>query len=250
MGAENSINISLVAEKLFSVGGGYNVTNAMMTTWIIMFLLVALSFLITRKLTLVPGYLQSIGEIIVEGLWNLFESVMHDKTKIFFPLLSTYFIYIISLNWVELLPGVGTIGLEKLEEGHKVFIPMFRPGTADLNTTLALALIAVVLIQYYGLKMLGASYLKKFFNFKNPIMFFVGLLDLLSEFTKIISFSFRLFGNIFAGDVLLTVIAFLMPLFAPLPFLGLELFVGFIQAVVFSMLTSVFLSVATTKTEH
>jgi F-type H+-transporting ATPase subunit a len=149
-----------------------------------------------------------------------------------------------------LFPGFGTIGLEKIEEGHRAFIPLFRAGTADLNTTMAFALLSVLIIQLAGLKMLGLSYLKKFFIFNNPIMFFVGLLELMGEFTKIISFSFRLFGNIFAGEVLLTVIAFLMPIIAPIPFLGLELFVGFIQSVVFSMLTCVFLSVATTRSEH
>lgn len=244
------IHISLVAEKLFTIGSILQVSNSLMTSWIVMILLVFVSFIATRKVALIPGTSQSIAEIVIDSLWNLFEGVMHEKVKTFFPLLATYFIFIISLNWAGLLPGVGTIGLEKIEEGRRAFIPIFRAGTADLNTTLALAFIAVIVIQISGLKMLGASYLKKFINISNPIMFFVGILDLMSEFTKVISFSFRLFGNVFAGEVLLTVIAFLMPLFAPLPFIGLELFVGFIQAVVFSMLTCVFLSVATTKSKH
>ena len=168
--------------------------------------------------------------------------------------MGTLFIFIIFLNWFGLLPGVGTIGFYEIEEGHevaeKVFVPLFRAGSADLNTTLALALISVVSIQISGIKTLGKEYIGRFFNFKNPIYFFVGILELISEFSKIISFAFRLFGNIFAGEVLLTVIAFLIPVIAPLPFLGLELFVGFIQALVFSMLTSVFLSLATTKSEH
>jgi F-type H+-transporting ATPase subunit a len=212
--------------------------------------LIFISIIITRRVALIPGNLQSLGEILIEGLENLFSSVLHEKAKLFFPLLATYFIYIISLNWAGLFPGFGTIGLEKIEEGHRAFIPLFRAGTADLNTTMAFALLSVLIIQLAGLKMLGLSYLKKFFIFNNPIMFFVGLLELMGEFTKIISFSFRLFGNIFAGEVLLTVIAFLMPIIAPIPFLGLELFVGFIQSVVFSMLTCVFLSVATTRSEH
>lgn len=244
-----NIHISLAAEKVLNLGG-LQITNSLLTTWIVMGFLTIFSILATKKLTLVPNHLQSVVEIVVGGLWDLFETVIHEKVKLFFPLLATLFIYIISINWVGLLPGIGTIGLSKIEDGHKTLVPFFRAGSADLNTTLGLALIALLVIQYSGFKTLGAAYLKRFFNFSGPIYFFAGILELISEFSRIISFAFRLFGNIFAGEVLLTVIAFLMPLFAPLPFLGLELFVGFIQALVFSMLTAVFLSLATIKTEH
>lgn len=130
-------------------------------------------------------------------------------------------------------------------EHGSTFVPIFRAGTADLNTTLALALISVIATQVIGFKYLSFGYFKKFFNFKNPIFFFVGILELISEVAKIISFAFRLFGNIFAGEVLLVVIAFLIPLLAPIPFLGLEIFVGAIQALVFMMLSLVFMSMAT-----
>lgn len=246
----SGIHISLTAEKLFTIGDFLPVTNSLLSSWIVMLFLVIFSLLITRKAALIPGKLQSIGEIVIEGLHNLFASVLGDKTVLFFPLLATYFIYIISLNWAGLFPGYGTIGLNIVEEGHKAFVPILRAGTADLNTTMAFAILSVLIIQISGLKMLGLSYLKKFFILNNPIMFFVGILELLGEFTKIVSFSFRLFGNVFAGEVLLTVIAFLMPVIAPIPFLGMELFVGFIQAVVFSMLTCVFLSGAMAKSEH
>lgn len=245
-----SIHISLTAEKIFTLGGIFSVTNSLLTSWITMTLLVIFSILASRKVTLVPNNLQQIAEIVVDGIWNLFSTILHSKIATFFPLIATYFLYIIILNWAGLLPGVGTIGLHELKDGNKVFVPLFRAGTADLNTTLGLAIIAMLVIQFSGLKTLGASYLKKFINLSNPIYFFVGILELVSEFSKIISFAFRLFGNIFAGEVLLTVIAFLMPVFAPLPFMGLELFVGFIQALVFSMLTAVFLSLATTKMAH
>lgn len=132
------------------------------------------------------------------------------------------------------------------ESNHVKFIPLFRAATADLNTTLALAIVSVFLTQFYGFKFLGLSYLKKFFNFtQGPIFTFVGILELISEFAKIISFAFRLFGNIFAGEVLLAVISYLIPIFAPLPFLGLEIFVGAVQALVFAMLTLVFTNMAT-----
>lgn len=133
---------------------------------------------------------------------------------------------------------------------QKNWVPLFRPGTADLNTTLALAFVSIIATQFFGLQALGLSYFKKFVNFKNPIMFFVGILELVSEFAKIISFAFRLFGNIFAGEVLLAVIAFLIPVIVPMPFYGLELFVGFIQALVFAMLSLVFFLMATQSHEE
>lgn len=245
---DSDIHISLVAEKVGNLGP-FTVTNSLLTTWIVMAAILLFLAVFLRKLSLVPGYAQSVVEIIIDGLYQVFASVVQERIKTFFPLLATLFLFIISINWIGLLPGMGTIGIEKIEEGHKVFVPLFRAGSADLNTTLALAVIALLVIQYSGFKTFGAAYLKKFFNFSNPIYFFVGILELISEFSKVISFSFRLFGNIFAGEVLLTVIAFLMPFFVPLPFLGMELFVGFIQALVFSMLTAVFLSVATSKVE-
>lgn len=124
-------------------------------------------------------------------------------------------------------------------------VPIFRPGTADLNTTLAFAIISIFITQIIGVKYLKLAYFKKFINFSSPILFFVGILEIVSEFAKIISFAFRLFGNIFAGEVLLVVMAFLLPLVVPMPFYGLELFVGFIQALVFAMLSLVFFNMAT-----
>jgi len=229
------IHISLTAEKVFEVFG-LSITNSLVTTLLVMLLLIIFSLIVSRKISKVPGKLQLVFEMLIGGIYDLFEGVMGEKVKIFFPLLGTLFLFVIFLNWFGLLPGVGTIGFYEAENHETVFVPLLRAGSADLNTTLALALISVVSIQFFGIKTLGKEYLGRFFNFKNPIYFFVGILELISEFSKIISFAFRLFGNIFAGEVLLTVIAFLIPIIAPLPFLGLELFVGFIQALVFSML--------------
>lgn len=134
---------------------------------------------------------------------------------------------------------------EKTEEHNSVFVPYLRAGTADLNTTIALGLVSQVMAQLIGVRYLGLAYFKKFFNFKDPIMAFVGLLEMVSEFSKVISYAFRLFGNIFAGEVLLVVMTFLVPLVVPMPFYGLEIFVGFIQALVFSLLTLVFFNIAT-----
>ncbi len=132
---------------------------------------------------------------------------------------------------------------ETKEEEH--LIPFLRSPSSDLNFTLALAIISVVSIQIFGIMIVGAkAYSKKFFNFSGPIQFAVGLLEIISEVSRLLSFSFRLFGNIFAGEVLLLVMSFLMPYLLPLPFIGMELFVGFIQALIFSMLTLVFITMA------
>lgn len=129
-------------------------------------------------------------------------------------------------------------------ENERVLIPFYRVPASDLNFTIALALIAFVVIEFAGFNALGLGYLKKFFTFKSPLAFFVGLVELLSEFARIISFSFRLFGNLFAGQVLLFIMPFLVPFLLVMPFYGLELFVGIIQGFVFAMLTLVFMSIA------
>jgi F-type H+-transporting ATPase subunit a len=229
--------------------------------------------------------------MIIEALYNFVYSITENtkKTLLFFPLISTFFIFIILNNYVGLLPGVGSIltkehsveaaGLapkqamassspvvEKeivlpadevgtheavtVEEvgskaGHSKFVPIFRAATADLNTTLALAIISVFLTQVFGVSHLGLSYFKKFIDFSNPINFFVGMLEIILEFAKIISFAFRLFGNIFAGEVLLAVMTYLIAIAVPAPFYALEIFVGFIQALVFSMLSLIFFNLAT-----
>ena len=203
--------------------------------------LILTALIINKNSKLIPSGLQNFFEKIIEAMYDLCVSVAGKKALVFFPLVFTFFIFILLSNWLGLLPGVGSIGFYE----HGKLVPYLRAATSDLNTTIAFALISMFCVQYYGIKTLKLSYLKKFFNFKSPIYFFVGILELLSDFSKIITFSFRLFGNIFAGEVLLMVMAFLVPVVGTLPFFGLEIFVGFIQALVFSMLTLVFLNVAT-----
>jgi F-type H+-transporting ATPase subunit a len=233
------LHISLAAETIAHIGP-LPVTNSLLMTWVVMGILIILSIVSTRKLSLIPGYIQSIAEIVIEGLYSFFSSVVGHHVKVIFPLVASLFLFIIVSNWSGLLPGVGTIGFTEAEG----FVPLLRGPTADLNMTIALAIIAVIAMQYFGFKTLGIKYGTRFISFKGPIDFYVGLLEIISDISKVISFAFRLFGNIFAGEVLLSVMAFLMPFLVPLPFLGLELFVGFIQALVFSTLTSVFINVA------
>ena len=231
--------ISLAAEKIGSIAG-FPISNSLLATWLVMGCLFLFSWLSTRRIAIVHGPIQSMAEILVGGLHDFFASVSGSHIKKFFPLVATIFLFIITANWMGLLPGFGTIGFFHEHE----FVPLLRAATADLNTTLALAVIAVFSIQYFGFSVIGFHYASKFINFKDPILFVLGILELISELSRIISFAFRLFGNIFAGEVLLAVMAFLMPFIVPLPFLMMELFVGFIQALVFSMLTAVFLNLA------
>lgn len=239
------LHISVSAEPIFSLGP-LTVTNSMLVSWIITIGLCAFALFISKKLSFTkkPKGVQSFLEAIVESLFGLVSGVVGErKAKEIFPFIASFFIFILLGNWFGLLPGAGSIGLLK----HQEFVPLFRGATADLNITLALAITAVVLVQYIGIKHLGIKYFSKFFvnPLRNPIGTFVGFLEIIAEFARIVSFAFRLFGNIFAGEVLLSVIAFLVPIIAPLPFLGLEIFVGLVQALVFSMLTLVFMQIAT-----
>lgn len=261
------MHISLAAEELFRIGP-FPVTNSLITTWIVTILLISVAVIGTKKLKRIPRGLQNVLEYAIESFLNLIESVTGDKKQArqFFPFVATIFFFVVFANWIGLLPGVGTIGIKEHHaadaaemseasseqtEGEEVLIPLFRPANTDLNTTLALAVSAVLGIQFFGIMSIGFfKYASKYINFKGPISFFIGILELISEFARMISFSFRLFGNIFAGEVLLTVIAFLLPFIAPLPFYFLEIFVGFIQGLVFAMLTLVFLKIAVTPHEH
>lgn len=241
------LEISLAAEPIFTIGKVV-ITNSVFTSWLVIVIILISVFIARRGFVIAPKGLANLLETVVEFLINLIESVTGNRqTAIeFLPFLGTFFIFIILNNWFGLLPGFGTI---TINNGNQ-FVPLLRGGNADLNSTLALAIISVTATQYFGMKKLGFfAHWKKYFNFKNPIFFFVGLLELISEFAKTVSFSFRLFGNVFAGEVLLIVIAFLAPIIAPLPFFGLEIFVGLIQAIVFTMLTLVFLTIATSSHE-
>jgi len=242
------MEISLAAEKIAHIGP-IPVTNSMATSWIATVILIVLGFFAARNLRAVPRGIQNVFETIIEMLFGMIDSIFNnkDQTKKYFPYLATVFLFIITNNWLGIFPGVGSIGFHE----HGLFVPIFRSGNADLNTTLALAILTIIMVQIYGMMAIGfGPYARKFFNFKSPILLFVGMLELMSEFSRIVSFSFRLFGNIFAGEVLLGVITMLLPYVGPIPFYMLEIFVGFIQALVFTMLASVFIKLAITSHEE
>lgn len=240
------MHISITAEEVAKVGS-LHITNSVLTTSTVVLLLSLVAILGTRNLKAVPKGFQNVAEFGIESLLKLTTNITKDEkfSRQIFPIIATFFIFILFNNWFGLIPGVGTVGFHEVKEGHEAFVPLFRAGTADLNTTLLLGVIVVILTQIFGIAALGAvKYGKKFINFSSPVNFFVGILELISEVVRIIAFAFRLFGNVFAGEVLLVVMSALVPYILPAPFYGLEIFVGFIQALVFTMLALVFFSMA------
>lgn len=196
-------------------------------------------------------------DVVFEGVYFFVENVVGEHlTPTFFPLVASFFFFILTANWMGLVPGVGSVWVRGEHGGHEAIIPLFRSANADLSTTLALAVISMVTVQYFGFRFQGLRYLRKFLNFSAPpdsgglkpvLAFsngFAGILELISEVIKIFSFAFRLFGNIFAGEVLLTVVSSLAAFIATIPFMGLELFVGLIQALIFAMLSLIFFMMA------
>ncbi len=261
---------TLFAEPLFHIGG-FTVTNALVTSWIAVAIIILISFAIRKNLKKIPGKFQSIMEMTVEGALDMIDSVTGSRKKSlqFFPIVFCLFFFILINNWLGLVPGIGSIGFLEEEAGRAVFVPWFRGGTADLNTTLALALFAVLASHVIGIVAVGGwKYFNKFVQVNaffeiprhirkeptivliNPIKAFVGLIEIISEIAKVASLSFRLFGNIFAGEVLLSSIAVIFAFVLPIPFMFLEVIVGIIQALVFSMLTLVYLTIATSAEEH
>lgn len=234
--------ISLRAEEIFHFGS-FPVTNAVFLSTLVLVLLAVVAVTLRRRLAMVPGGLQNVFETVVDGTLGLMDSVLGNRktSEKYLPLVLTIFLFVLSSNWLGLFPGVGSLVLRHGGES----VPLLRSPASDLNFTLALALIAVTLVNVLGAAAVTLrGRLSVFFNFKGPVEFFVGILEFVSEFAKIISFSFRLFGNVFAGEVLLAIMAFLVPYLVPLPFMFLEIFVGFIQAFIFGMLTLVFVAMA------
>lgn len=287
----SAIHVSVKAEPILDVFG-FAITNSLILSWVVMAAFLALGMFYVRSLhrQSKPG-LFYVVQLFFMFIYDLIKSVLHDKVNFFYPLLAAYFFYILSNNWAGMLPSVGSVLImptslgtvaasslppseeipviidqghenevvtdsgttEHKEEGAHSKIPLFRSNNADLNATLALALITVFMVQYYGFKFNGLSYLKKFFNFSSPIMAFVGILELISEFARILSFTFRLFGNVLAGEILVTIVAALLPpvaSFMLMPFFVLEIMAGAIQALVFTMISTVLISMATQKAHH
>ena len=223
------------------------ITNTLLVSWIAMTALTITSIIATWKIKAVPAGLQNFFEMIIDfGYTTVSDLSGSKKAKVFFPIVMTFFLFIITANWLGLLPGFGTITFK----GE----PLLRSINSDLNMTLALALVSATVTHLLAIKYLGlSSYLKRWFSLQLfPVFLFVGFLEVISEFTKVVSLSFRLFGNIFAGEVVLSTVASIFAFVIPLPFYFLEIIVGFVQAAVFMMLTLVFMVLLSEKhaSEH
>ena len=254
-------HVALPSEVLFEVGG-FPITNTLIASWLTIIVLVSVFYVCTRRMKLIPGKLQNLAEMAVETLLNFVESTAGAKhSRLLFPAIATIFIYVITNAYLALLPFFGTIVVTG-QEGE--FVPLLRGANTDINVPLSIAVMSFIFVETWGMKSVGTfRYLGEFFNFRQIgrgvkelfrgkirpavtnigfgfINLFVGLLEVFSHLIRMVSFTFRLFGNMTAGEILLLVSAFLIPFVFTIPFYGLELLVGFVQALVFAGLTLVF----------
>lgn len=237
--------VSFAAEPLFFVGD-FPITNSFINTLFVDALIIGAIIKLRSGLNLLPKFFQNLIELIIETFYNLTESVAKGREGRIFPYFMSFFIFILVANWTGLIPGVGTVGFQEVHNGEETLVPILRSATSDINVTLALALISAFATHMLSIKILGIKeYLSRYFSF-NPINLFIGILEIISEITKIVSLSFRLFGNIFAGEIVLITVSSIFAFLIPLPFLLLEILVGFVQALVFSMLTMAFMAILTT----
>lgn len=262
--------VTIFAEPIFHIGG-FQITNSLLVSWVVVLLIVIVGIRVKRKINIIPGKIQNAFEVVIDKFLEVFDSVTSSREKSlkFFPLIFTFFIFILLNNWLGLLPGVGSVGEVASEHGESTLTPFLRGGTADLNTTLALAIIGVVASHVLGILSVGLfHHFNKFINIKaaieipkkvfkdptiiivNPIKIFVGLLEVVGEIAKVASLSFRLFGNVFAGEVLLVSISAILAFGLPIPFMFLEVLVGLIQALIFAILILVYLTIHTTVEDH
>ena len=259
-----SHNVTIYAEPIFHVGN-FQITNSLITSWLAVLIIFFFALAIRLNLKKIPGKIQHVFEIILEGALSLVDQVTNDRAlsvKIF-PLVFSLFLFILVNIWLGLLPILGSLGFVVREGATSAFVPLFRSGTADINTTLALSIMIVLGSNFFGIIAVGLwKTFNKYVNLKGlaemvtkvrkdptvlivaPITFFVGLLELLGELAKIASLSFRLFGNVFAGEVLLASMSAIFAYILPGPFLFLEVFVGLIQALIFALLATVYFTIA------
>ncbi len=236
------LNISLAPDILFNIAG-FPVTNTLLWSFVLSIFLMLVFVLIARSLKMIPGRWQNFIELLVEGSYSFVESTVGPgkKAQRLFPLVFTMFIFVLVANLAVYIPGQSAISVNNGDG----FVPVFRAVMSDYGLVLIMTLVSIIVAQIVAIITAGPwKYLGRFINFKSPLAFFLGLMELVGEIAKIFSLSFRLFGNIFAGEVLGAVMLLLAPFFMPLPFLFLGLLSAVIQAFVFSVLTLVFISMA------
>jgi F-type H+-transporting ATPase subunit a len=269
----DSPHVQLPAEEIFHIGG-FAVTNTLIASWITIIVLVALAWAVTHRIKLIPTRLQSLLEFAIEWLLNLCVDVAGEKNgRRFFPIITTIFLFVIMNSWLSLVPGFGSITYTVAEHGETHALPLLRGANTDINFTLALSIVSFIFVLYFGISQSRLGFFKQFFNatrfnqgigqlvrgkvksgfgsiFFGAIDMFVGFLELISFFIRLVSFAFRLFGNMLGGEILILMMLFLMPFLLAVPFYGLELLVGAIQALIFGGLTLVFATMAVTVHEH
>ena len=243
---EALVHVAIAAEELFHIGP-FVVTNSMVGVLIATVILLVAAIWVSRNNATVPSRLQSVIELPVEFMGGIVRAQGGDRWRSIAPLILTIFLLVLLANWVGLLPGVGTVGINYVDsEGHEAVHPLIRPASADLNFTLALAVVAFVAFVAWGIRANGVGgYLKETFvanpAYMTPIM---TPIHVVSELSRLISLSMRLFGNVFAGEVLLAVMLALTFAVVPAIFLGLEMVFGFVQALVFALLTLTYITLA------
>lgn len=236
---------SLIAENLGTFYG-LPITNTLLTSWAVILVLITLSFFVGRSIKMVPGKVQSIFESMIGFIYKFIKDTLEDAkvARAILPFILTLFLFIAASNILEFTPGIGSIGIWQDDK----LIPFFRSVNTDLNVTLALAIMAVATIEFTGIRKLGfRTYGSKFINFSSPIKFFVGIIELASNAVRIVSFSFRLFGNIIAGKILIAVVIFFVPYILPSAVISFKLFIGIVQAGIFAILTLFFIKLAIAK---
>lgn len=235
--------VSFAAEPIFFIGN-FPFTNTLIHTLIVDAIILVGIYSLKDNVTLLPSKFQNAVEMVIEGFYDLTVSISPHHVKKIFPWFMAFFIFILVGNWTSLVPGVGTIGFF---HRNGEFVPLIRGVTSDINATLGLALISAIATHVLSIQTLGLKeYLGRYFSL-NPLYLFIGILELVGEITKVISLSFRLFGNIFAGEVVISTISNIFAFIAPLPFLALEVIVGLVQSLVFAMLTMTFMAILTTS---
>ncbi len=255
--------VTLYAEPIGHVGS-FTITNSLLTSWLVVVIIVIMMIALRRKLKEIPRGIQNLFEIILEGALSLCDQVTGNRkiSEKVFPFAFSMFLFFLISNWIGLLPLGGFGLIEQGREGPS-FIPFLRSGTADINTTLAVAFVSVVSANIFGIASIGLwKTFNKYVNLKAlgsiftkirrepitlivaPVTFFVGLIEFVGEFTKVLSLSFRLFGNVFAGEVLLLSMGAIFAYILPVPFMFLEVFVGVIQALIFPVLVLVYFTIA------
>lgn len=247
----HGLHVALSPETLGTLWG-IPITNTLLSAWLVVAVLLIIGFFVGRKVTMLPGKAQNVFEMLFDFVLEFMERTLGNRALAlkYFPLIATLFLFIFTSNLFHFIPFYGSLGIL---DSHHELVPLFRSVNTDLNVTLSLAVISVFMIELAGITVLGAGlYASKFFTFHGKgianrlLNMTVGLIEFVSELSRFVSFSFRLFGNIFAGEVLLGVIALFVPYGAPVPLMAFEVFVGFIQAVVFAMLTLFFIKMAIT----